>query len=219
MLRRLTDLTILRATFAPCRPADVADADSEGDWDAHPEEDPGAPALPVLRSQARDMLTALVTGLQLPRLRLPTGAPEEPQNACAEPRHNDAPCRHIRTPTDGLHRLPLRPSHSRGIAGGAAAADSDVGGAGGWGFQCTDALRHSPMFQAFPRHVPCPHLTAGALLGAQLRPIPMSEELEDVFQSMDALRLEFEGLPRPAGLPPPGQPLPRGDVSAVEQVI
>lgn len=49
---------------------------------------------------------------------------------------------------------------------------------------------------------------AGALFGAQLRPIPMSEELEDVFQSMYALRQEFEHLPRPQGLPPLGEPLP-----------
>jgi len=59
---------------------------------------------------------------------------------------------------------------------------------------------------------------AGALLGAQLRPIPMSDELEDVFQSMDRLRVEFEELARPAGLPPFGEPLPREDV-AVDRVI
>lgn len=40
---------------------------------------------------------------------------------------------------------------------------------------------------------------------------------QDVFQSMDALRAEFEALVRPSGLPPPGEPLPREQV-AVDQV-
>lgn len=35
---------------------------------------------------------------------------------------------------------------------------------------------------------------------------------------MDALRAEFEALLRPAGLPPPGEPLPREEV-AVDQVL
>ena len=44
-----------------------------------------------------------------------------------------------------------------------------------------------------------------------------SDELEDVFQSMDRLRVEFEELARPGGLPPPGEPLPREDV-AIDKV-
>lgn len=36
----------------------------------------------------------------------------------------------------------------------------------------------------------------------------MGEELLDVFESIGLLRAEFEALARPAGLPPPGEPLP-----------
>ena len=43
---------------------------------------------------------------------------------------------------------------------------------------------------------------------SQLRPIPMSEELLDLFDSMDSLIADFKALDRPAGLPPPGEPLP-----------
>jgi hypothetical protein len=40
-------------------------------------------------------------------------------------------------------------------------------------------------------------------------------ELADVFESMERLRLEFEGLARPSGLPPPGEPLPCAEEPAV----
>ena len=39
----------------------------------------------------------------------------------------------------------------------------------------------------------------------------MGEELVDVFESIGLLRAEFEALARPAGLPPPGEPLPTVD--------
>lgn len=36
----------------------------------------------------------------------------------------------------------------------------------------------------------------------------VATELADVFESMERLRLEFESLARPSGLPAPGEPLP-----------